>query len=172
MLLTEQQAKSKWCPHARVIRWETLNQGETSVDHLIGGTNRDALGKTKNPGSCRCIAGECMAWRWRSSNDADPVVSLVVRHAGISQRLHEAFQMAADHDPDTSLAGHGMLDNLRAEAESLVETWVADLPGPEWRHADPPYVDDDGEGYVFQVIERDKRDDERRGFCGLAGRVP
>lgn len=66
MLLTEQQAKTKWCPHARVIRWETTNEPDRSTDHLIGGVNRDALGRTKNPGSCRCIAGECMAWRWES----------------------------------------------------------------------------------------------------------
>ena len=35
MILAEEQAKTKWCPMARL-----------------------------NEGSCKCIASECMAWRW------------------------------------------------------------------------------------------------------------
>jgi hypothetical protein len=50
MLLTENEAKKKWCPYAR----------ET------GGENRTFMKKdaTAAPAECRCIASLCMAWRW------------------------------------------------------------------------------------------------------------
>jgi len=50
MLLTENEAKKKWCPYAR----------ET------GGENRTFMKKdaTAPPAECRCIASLCMAWRW------------------------------------------------------------------------------------------------------------
>jgi hypothetical protein len=49
MLLTETEAKKKWCPYARAT-----------------GDNR-AFVKTdpsKPPAACSCIASLCMAWRW------------------------------------------------------------------------------------------------------------
>ena len=51
MLMTEQEARTKWCPHYRQY------QGEDAT-----GDNRPGGGF--NP---LCIASDCMAWRW-----ADP----------------------------------------------------------------------------------------------------
>lgn len=56
MLLTEEEAKKRWCPHARV------NAGP--------GFNRNSGGEPSR--SALCIASECMAWRfygagWRTS---------------------------------------------------------------------------------------------------------
>ena len=49
MLLTEAEARTRWCPHA-----------------LAGSPifNRRADGEPTP--LCRCIASSCMAWRWHS----------------------------------------------------------------------------------------------------------
>jgi hypothetical protein len=59
-MMTEEEAKGKWCPHVRVARLETLGRN----DFIVGGTNRDALGRVAMPASCLCLASACMAWRW------------------------------------------------------------------------------------------------------------
>ena len=51
MMLTEDEAKTKWCPHAR-----NLHQWNEEA-----APNRDADDKPIS----RCIASACMAWRWR-----------------------------------------------------------------------------------------------------------
>ena len=62
-MYTEEQAKTKWCPHVR-------SAGATDNGEIVV-ANRDAKSMVKvghaitlNPPSCRCIASECMAWRW------------------------------------------------------------------------------------------------------------
>jgi hypothetical protein len=58
MSVTEEQAKEKWCPFAR--------RGIISRHFIAGGMNRvgDDSGEHTNPEQCRCIASQCMAWRW------------------------------------------------------------------------------------------------------------
>lgn len=48
--MTEEEAKTKWCPHAR----ETM-------DHGHGAANRDYSGKPIS----KCLGSTCMAWRTR-----------------------------------------------------------------------------------------------------------
>lgn len=59
--LTEEEAKEKWCPFARV---REANQGSAAA------VNIRSLG---TPSLVRCIASECMAWRgktqWRPRSD-------------------------------------------------------------------------------------------------------
>lgn len=55
MLLTEEQAREKWCPFVRMgqgghNRWSDMAQ-ETRDLELVG---------------CECIASDCMAWRWEA----------------------------------------------------------------------------------------------------------
>lgn len=67
-LLTEAEAKTKWCPHSRIVRREESVPGNGGND-LVAGVNRDALGGRNGPDfpySCRCITSACMAWRWES----------------------------------------------------------------------------------------------------------
>lgn len=79
-MMTEQEAATRWCPFARVARVETTNQG-ASASVVVGGVNRDALGKSSNPiASCRCIASACMAWRWLY--DAKPKLDAKGRRTG------------------------------------------------------------------------------------------
>ncbi|WP_131800298.1 hypothetical protein [Methylobacterium indicum] len=63
MLLSEAHARSHWCPQARIARREIVNPNAGDIG-IVGGCNRDALGRASNPASCRCLGSECMAWRW------------------------------------------------------------------------------------------------------------
>lgn len=68
MLLTENEAGEKWCPHVRIARREIIDNetpayadGNTTI---VAGCNTDALGRLRVPASCRCIASGCAMWRW------------------------------------------------------------------------------------------------------------
>lgn len=52
MMLTEDQARTKWCPHVRELMDDAAS------------ANRDYKGGLGNI-AARCIASECMQWRWR-----------------------------------------------------------------------------------------------------------
>ena len=58
-MLTEAEAKTKWCPFARGS-WADESMGTD----LIGGINRRPKQNPEGLDSCRCIASACMAWRW------------------------------------------------------------------------------------------------------------
>lgn len=55
MLVTEEEAKKRWCPMARV------NAGP--------GFNRNSVGEPSR--SALCIASECMAWRKDQNSEYD-----------------------------------------------------------------------------------------------------
>lgn len=60
-LLTEEQAKEKWCPFARApLSWAV---DEDHYDTLAAAVN---IGR---PMICRCQGSDCMAWRWEPSED-------------------------------------------------------------------------------------------------------
>ena len=60
MLMTEAQARERWCPFSRVLVCLPMNE-------LGGAVNRfdvdDEAGEDWHR-QTRCIANECMAWRW------------------------------------------------------------------------------------------------------------
>lgn len=60
MYLTEDEAKQKWCPEARTV----FSDGD-------GAINRTILGYGDDEG-WRCLASECMAWRWQPAKTARP----------------------------------------------------------------------------------------------------
>jgi len=68
MILTEAEAKTKWCPHARVIVPITEAETNEMVDTATG--NRIDNGKV--PKNSKCIGSSCMAWRWRMYLQAEP----------------------------------------------------------------------------------------------------
>mgnify|MGYP000505886524 CR=1 FL=1 len=51
-MLTEEEARKKWCPASRA-----------SNANLTAGVNRRPSNKV-DP-DCYCIASDCMAWRWQ-----------------------------------------------------------------------------------------------------------
>lgn len=60
---TEEEAKTKWCPYARV-----------RSSHVQGGSfNREV--HTSNLDSSKCIAFRCMAWRWGPPKQQGPYVN-------------------------------------------------------------------------------------------------
>jgi len=52
MLLTEADAKKKWCPYARADNRAFVKE------------EGDRKGAGAPPADCSCIASLCMAWRW------------------------------------------------------------------------------------------------------------
>ena len=57
-MMTEAEAKKKWCPHIRIT---------TGVIDSMSITNR-----CDTPTMTDCIASECMAWRWMKGDFAKP----------------------------------------------------------------------------------------------------
>lgn len=62
MLLTEDRARGKWCPHSRQVAVVCNDAPVVAVT-----ANRDA-GNHYGVENCRCIASECMAWRWEPAD--------------------------------------------------------------------------------------------------------
>ncbi len=58
MTMTEEQAREKWCPYARSYSFE-----EFQFNTAMASTNREPDGAPNK--ACRCIASDCMAWRWK-----------------------------------------------------------------------------------------------------------
>lgn len=55
-MLTEEQAKTKWCPHVRVL---VVNENEDAAA-AVNIDNNDSL--------LTCCASDCMMWRWVGKN--------------------------------------------------------------------------------------------------------
>lgn len=60
--MTEDEARKKWCPQARV--WDTQAEGLAAPTH-----NRVEIDFNSwwSPPSASCVASACMAWRTTSS---------------------------------------------------------------------------------------------------------
>lgn len=56
VVVTEDKAKTKWCPFVRIM------DGAGLVE-----TTMNRVGSQKHP---NCIASDCMAWRWAGPSDA------------------------------------------------------------------------------------------------------
>lgn len=59
MTITEDEARKKWCPYARI-----LHPGDEDTGAAIGYNRRTDSG-WDDCGDNFCIASECMAWRWK-----------------------------------------------------------------------------------------------------------
>jgi len=55
--MTEDEARKKWCPFARHTQDEApvANRWDSDL----------------NPIQCRCIASDCLAWRWRVTSGVE-----------------------------------------------------------------------------------------------------
>lgn len=73
--MTEAEAMLKWCPFTRTIPYIDMPDGSADI---VGGiaafnrlTNKKVAGPT-NPPACRCLASNCMAWRWEMKDVGTP----------------------------------------------------------------------------------------------------
>lgn len=57
MLLTEEQARTKWCPHSRQIGVTSRDNGTCATVNREGPEHYGA-------DNCLCIASGCMAWQF------------------------------------------------------------------------------------------------------------
>jgi hypothetical protein len=64
--VTEDEAKSKWCPMTRVAAGP---RGEGWFNHTLheAGVEAGEDRSTASPKLTRCIGSACMAWRWEVS---------------------------------------------------------------------------------------------------------
>ena len=92
-MYTEDEAREKWCPFARIIQVVPAvaeNKGrerglagfitsEASYNRVSMATDWDEDGLSvtrKQMTPCRCIASECMSWRWAKELTAEQVAKV------------------------------------------------------------------------------------------------
>jgi hypothetical protein len=62
--MTEDEAKTKWCPHARHAKAGSYSYNEQRVDEWSS-TASLASGVVSVNTDAKCIASQCMSWRWK-----------------------------------------------------------------------------------------------------------
>lgn len=65
--MTEEEAKTKWCPFSRVIAGTRTGASTATASGTQPAFNRIEVGTGVPimPDGSACIASSCMAWRWR-----------------------------------------------------------------------------------------------------------
>ena len=68
--MTEEEAKTKWCPH---VRFSACDDSDSSNRDQVS-TNTDVVGLWNN-----CIASDCMMWSWDNEfiQDEDDVTTVI-----------------------------------------------------------------------------------------------
>lgn len=62
-VMTEEEAKGKWCPFARAMIARAITENKVPRFIAMASANRDE-GDEASPLYSPCIASSCMAWRW------------------------------------------------------------------------------------------------------------
>lgn len=82
MLVTEKQAKEKWCPEARVHSSGGPVTGIGINAYVVTATKADGSDPVSTKGRLgHCIGSGCMAWRWH-----DPQTTIDVKQLGRERR--------------------------------------------------------------------------------------
>lgn len=68
--MTEAEAKTKWCPMARVLLPVNQAGNRISTFHLTLSDPRDREHYEKQRADCNCLGSGCAAWRWKPQTDA------------------------------------------------------------------------------------------------------
>ncbi|MBP2290760.1 hypothetical protein [Azospirillum rugosum] len=72
MKLTEKDARSKWCPHARHTAIVT-DGGEREIGVVAANRGYSDGEEIEDKEDVFCKASDCMAWRWSYSHGLDDV---------------------------------------------------------------------------------------------------
>lgn len=76
--MTEEEAKTKWCPFARSFYWAgtEVNGQAVSVNRYVSegdeGDGKPHAIPTTPHADCLCIGSACMAWRWEPDTKRGP----------------------------------------------------------------------------------------------------
>lgn len=62
-LCTEEEAKERWCPFVSYER-NASNRWHRQAHRNPETGEQFTASEVDNPEQCRCIASQCMAWRW------------------------------------------------------------------------------------------------------------
>jgi hypothetical protein len=106
--MTEDEAKTKWCPMVRISAFGE-HTSSPPANRVM-----DAINKTvaRNPRDCRCLGSECMMWRLSKPADPEALLryannnGLTTQEAMRELRLTEADFSAAQGY--CGLAGGGL----------------------------------------------------------------
>lgn len=63
--MTEDEAKTKWCPFARAAEPQRYGSPDPMVPVAAVNRGSDALRDPSWSPNTNCLASACMAWRWR-----------------------------------------------------------------------------------------------------------
>lgn len=69
--MTEDDAKQKWCPFARVVQYSSNDGGPPPAPGnrcILTANVTEALN-----GATTCIGSQCMAWRWSTVETPDQI---------------------------------------------------------------------------------------------------
>ncbi|NUB12684.1 hypothetical protein GAY28_08160 [Azospirillum brasilense] len=180
MLMTEEEASTKWCPMARVAIQHVASDmavltGSSPI-HPVGNratliAGRERLCDTAT--GSRCIASECMAWRW-SGISADPTEIRQTSEETDDSALRNAFeslQRSGCWGEDERRHFRAAVDNELAAIEARLSVWQPKPPaGDGWTLVNKAVRHDDeetGGADLFARWERPRQN--RRGFCGAFG---
>jgi hypothetical protein len=133
------------------------------------------MSKEEELENAECMGQSCMAWRWAEPEQLSQAVWVDVR-------FHEAFREAWDkhmESYDGEEVGEALqakvdasLAEFEAERDKILKYFVFPKPteSTHWRKDGDPYFEYEDRPVVLQRFTR-THDDDRRGYCGLAGNV-
>lgn len=67
--MSEEEAKTKWCPFARLAPGEMTDTGANLVGGSAGWNRIVSERGVTTPNAAKCFASDCMAWRTVSRGD-------------------------------------------------------------------------------------------------------
>lgn len=103
MTLTEEEAKTKWCPFTRIVM-----KGYRDSDALLATANRDSIDAGSGLGpTCNCIASDCMAWRPLMEAPEDKIHAIKRRREEAGTGLIESKQYVEAHPEYTQSVPSG-----------------------------------------------------------------
>lgn len=83
MLLTEEEAKERWCPFVRYLAVFRNHHGDRETAGCFNRGGADS-GLEK---AC-CIASQCMAWRWQPLQADQPFMDAVKKRMDDAKEAH------------------------------------------------------------------------------------
>jgi hypothetical protein len=71
-MLTEDEAKQKWCPMTRVLDWQTAGVMIGENPAIASAAVNRVEGGSGIPVDAYCIGSDCMMWRWQQQQANEP----------------------------------------------------------------------------------------------------